>query len=280
VNTHTACPRQYYYHYNGFEPAEQDTEAMDVGSLVHNAIDTALTHDDVGRAKLELLNDDSYPQYTRTKALKIFAAYFPHIQHDLGFVGVHSTEMKLDFKLPSGLRVVGYVDAIFENADGSYTVVDWKVRAYAKPDHVAAIDAQLHVYAYGLSKLFPDLNISSVEQIQLVHRNLPGTLKVSKGRPVLSAKTTLRRFSDVMREQGYDPMEYVAAFADKIVPVDHFIKRTSADPSMTANIIKWFEHRAYQALTDTDYLPTHNAYVCDRCAYIQHCTRSAKPSNG
>lgn len=276
VNTHTACPRQYYYHYNGFEAAPQDTMAMDIGSLVHNAIDTALTQDDVAKAKLELLQDDTYSQSARTKALKVFAAYFPHIKYDMGFAGVHSTETKLDFTLPSGIRVVGYVDAIFENADGTFTVVDWKVRAYAKPEDVVALDAQLHIYAYGLRQMFPDLNIASIEQVQLVHRNLPGTLKLSNNRPALTGSTTARRFGDVMREHGYNPLEYLAEFKDLIKPVDHFIKRNAADLSMTDNIVKWFEYRAYAVLTDNVYLPTHNAYVCDRCAYLDHCTRSVR----
>lgn len=276
VSTYTSCPRQYYYTYsNAHEPDnESDSQALNVGSLVHDAIEL-MYRQDVKAAKQHILYGGEYSNASRTEAYEVFEVYAHHILHDIGFTRPLLLEDVFEYTLPgTDLTVTGRIDAVLVDAQGRMTLVDWKVRRYPVDDAVIQLDPQLYVYYHYLANVL-ELPIERAVQVQILKGRMPKQVtRNATGRPSLRGSTTNHNYEKDMQTLDMDADTHRGMFANQIKPVSYFLPVTDIDLSHTNKMLSRFTFNALNAMTDNAYNPTPGTMTCKFCDFKNTCLTS------
>jgi CRISPR/Cas system-associated exonuclease Cas4 (RecB family) len=270
------CPAKYRYQkILGIEPEQQNTDAMDLGTLVHNGIEAALRSDQpLGAALASLDNADIGLVLQIPKARVCLENYIPMLGIGTKLVPVLGTdgnpllEVPFDVPLLDGVRFRGYIDAVCRNQEDEIILIDWKTRGRFYGQNAIQLDAQLHLYAYIL-KLW-GIKVDKAYQVQM---RTPGpaspslTVKgeISKKMGKTTEKYLIDGLANLGKQDAYDKLKA------KIAPTEHWIEPIEVHLQTERH---WVNARNWAAriLKDDTYNEVARAYTCKFCPYKTHCS--------
>jgi DNA helicase-2/ATP-dependent DNA helicase PcrA len=193
--TYAGCPKRFYWSFVRPLPRRSSTKAM-IGTAVHDWI--AQRHD----PQLTLLD----PEEAERPALAPSAGTLQRLRERFGqsrFADRIPRAVEHPFTLSvDGVILQGRIDAIFEDADGSLEIVDWKTgRA---PDEHGAEDWQMTLYALAVLRIFG----IPAERVRATFVYLGGDEIVERSVAVAdeaSLEAALRAQLDLIRAGAFEP---------------------------------------------------------------------------
>lgn len=124
-------------------------------------------------------------------------------------IGEFETEQLITFKVRDGVYMIGYIDAIRYNPDGSIWIIDWKTSSQFTKDHLLEAGRQLIVYA--MAKELEGFTVKKVSWCMLKYcitkwdSGGKQRQKISEWRNfVKDLAVPVRK---ALRDAGYDDME-------------------------------------------------------------------------
>jgi len=172
LSTAEQCAHKYLRRYVLGERGPK-TDPLKLGTVVHNTLEAAikavLAARHVGAIDLEKLKRLYAAKYVETYtgqgSLEVYQDGERIIEDwhtrtgAVDWRNYESVEGRFTATLPSGLRLMGYIDLIERAADGTVTVVDYKTSRTLPTQDEVANSMQLGIYAIAARALYPDAKI-------------------------------------------------------------------------------------------------------------------------
>lgn len=234
------CPRQYKYKNVDNLPFDKPSyHYMDVGTLVHKAIEVYLKTKDVQAVNDELTQLDGFSSANVNKALDIFNTFIVGTIID-DFMPTEFIEYEFVHEI-EGIPVKGTIDAVVIYNKKLY-LIDWKIRRSFYPEDAIRKDLQLHLYARVFSDL-TGLKIHKAVQYQIT--------------------------SAIPKETAFEGVFDFSAVPEPLRT--KYVNPVEIDLS-DESFLQAFLSQARKIRDDNEYTPTYNAYVCKDCPFLNICT--------
>jgi DNA helicase-2/ATP-dependent DNA helicase PcrA len=150
-----------FYEQHVLHIIQEDQTAMDFGNAVHNTLRDHFNAQKAGetidiRTTLERYWKAENYYSSKEEEVREREAAVSMVEHYLGELpsdlDVALVEESITLQLPSGMRIIGKVDRIDRNSDGSYSIIDYKTGSFdAKPSDVRD-NLPLALYAAALQQ--------------------------------------------------------------------------------------------------------------------------------
>lgn len=184
LSTYEECPLKFKLRYR--DRIKRETEGVEafVGSVAHETLKKC--YDDIRLTKLNSLDDllsyyeyvwqknwhdaiiinkkDVTAEHYRNLGAKMLTTYYQRYAPFSADITI-GTELLLNFTLDDQrkYRVMGFIDRLSRDADGVYSIHDYKTSAHLPAQAEADQDRQLALYQFGVQQKWPD-----IKQVRLV----------------------------------------------------------------------------------------------------------------
>lgn len=173
----------------------------------------------------------------------------------------------------------GTIDAVLTDKTGYTSIVDWKTRGriYSQTDVI--YDRQLWFYYTMFSIAYPDLEVESVKQVQLLSKTPQTEVQLTQKSAISKRATYLQHTVDnYIASNDVSPSD-VAALQGQVKPYSFYIDTLEVKPNhrmireQLKSVHDWTIEmiRAYRT---KNFRRINNAYMCGGCLHKSVCFNS------
>lgn len=161
ANLLKSCSQRYYYYKVVAQDLDADfedsTKAFDIGKAFHYILETN-NHEDKNVGKLTVLAKATY-DLEEDEALMVKGMVLKYLKLHLSS-GLKAIKCELGLSIP---EFIGYIDALMEDKEGLWWIVDLKTAARINPDTGVRLhrDTQLNLYAKFVPQICEILKLDS-----------------------------------------------------------------------------------------------------------------------